>query len=350
VEFPHIKERRMHMNMRGLKVLCTLVVMVALTCSLPCQSQAQQKTIQLKYAVGFPPGNPRNISDLEWAKRLEEQTDGRVKVTIYQGTMGKPTELMDLVRDGVADVVHMASGFAGGRMPISEVVDLPFEAPNMRAGGRVLEELYSQGLLKELDPFRVLNLLSTPGGNLFLRNKKVTKLEEMAGLKIRPIPGVCTELVESWKAVPVSVPTPDLYMAFSKGEVDGMFSAVDLIASGKTYEVCKYQVNIPTFRAAFVVLMNKDTWNKLPPDIQKIVDQVNKEVRDFYYNHEEKTNREQQAILNKHLDVYSLSPSEEARWRKAAEGVTDRWIAKMESKGLPGRKAVEVMRSVMAKK
>jgi TRAP-type C4-dicarboxylate transport system substrate-binding protein len=338
------------MNKTGLRIMCALLAIAILVFFAPGPVQAQQKPIQLKYATGFPPGNPRNISDAEWIKRIEEKTGGRVKVTFYQGTLGKINELLDLVRDGAADVVHMATGMSGGRMPISEVVDLPFEAPEMRIGGKVLEELYAKGLLKELEPFKVLNIYATPGGNLFLRNKKVAKLEDMAGLKIRPIPGVCTELVEAWKAVPVAVPTPDLYMALNKGEVDGVFSAVDLIAAGKTYEVSKYQVKIPTFRGAFVVLMNKKTWGKLPPDIQKIVEQVNKEVRDFYYNHEEKTNRDQQALLDKKLEAYSLSPSEEARWHKAAEGVTKRWIERMEAKGLPGRKAVETMRAVVAKK
>lgn len=335
------------MKRKGLILVCTLV-MVALAFSVPSQSRAKQKPIELKFGSGFPPGNARNISDMAWAKLVEERTNGRVKVTYYQGTMGKPTELMDLVWDGVADVVNIATGFSRGRLPLCEAPDLPFETPDMMTAAKVLEELYAQGLLKELDPFKVLNLYTAPGGNLFLRTKKVTKLEDMAGMKIRPIPGVALELVEAWKAVPVAVPTPDLYMALSKGEVDGIFSAVDLVAAAKIYETCKYQVKIPTFRAIFVVLMNKNTWNKLPPDIQKIIDQVNREVRDIYYSSIEEATRDFQATLDKNLEVYSLDPSEEARWRAAAQGITERWIEKMEDKGLPGAKVVEVMRSVVA--
>lgn len=338
------------MKMRFVVLVCSIAIIAAMIQTTSSRSEAQQKPIQLKFGTMFPPGNARNVSDLEWIKKVEEKTGGRVKVTYYQGTMGKPNELLDLVRDGVADVVHISTGISGGRMPISEAVDLPFEAPDMMSAANVLEEFYSQGLLKELDPFVVLNIYSTPGGNLFLRSKKVTKLEDMAGMKIRPIPGVATELVEAWKAVPVSIPTPDLYIAMNKGEVDGMFSAVDLVAAGKLYETCKYQVKIPTFRGIFVLLMNKKTWNKLPPDIQKTISQVNKEIRDFYYVTMEKSTREYQTILDKKLEVYSLPQAEEARWRASAKDITDRWVAKMDVKKLPGRKAVEIMRSVMAKK
>ena len=143
--------------------------------------------------------------------------------------------------------------------------------------GKVLEELYAQGLLKELDKFKLLLIHGIIPGNLFLRNKKVTKLEDMAGLKIESVAGPPTALVEALKAVPIAVRTPDLYMALNAGQIDGMFSGPDSTASYKRYEPCKYQVKIPGFAGAWVALMNMNTWNKLPPDIQKIIDQVNKE-------------------------------------------------------------------------
>jgi len=337
------------MKAKRIWILSTTVALVALLVLAPCGSQAQQQTIQLKYVTAHTSGHPMNAPDLEWIKRVEERTGGRVKVTVFLGTMGKVTDLYDMVLGGVVDVTHIGSGWAGGRMPLSEAVDLPFEVLNMEAAGKVMEELFSQGLLKELDPFKVLLQHPTPTGNLFLRNKKVTTLEQMGGMKIRPIPGVSTALVESWKAVPVAVRTPDLYMAVDKGEIDGFFSGPDNVVADKLYEPCKYQLKIPTFSGAWVALMNKNTWNKLPPDIQKIVDQVNKEVRDFFYEYFGNIHQKSQALLNQKLEAYSLSPIEEARWRKAAETVTDKWVADMEAKGLPGRKVVQVMRGVVAK-
>ena len=46
-------------------------------------------------------GAPMNTSDLEWIKKVEERTNGRVKVTFFQGTMGKIDELYDMVKGGV---------------------------------------------------------------------------------------------------------------------------------------------------------------------------------------------------------------------------------------------------------
>jgi TRAP-type transport system periplasmic protein len=337
------------MKTRILTVLGVALAVIFLMTLIPSQSNAQQNVIQLKLVGGQAPGHPMSQIEDHWAKLLEERTKGRVKVTLYQLTLGKVTDFFDMVREGTVDVTNMGSGWAGGRLPIMEVVDLPFEIADVDTAGKVLSELYARGLLKELESFKVLWLHATNTGNLFLRNKKVTTLEQMAGLKIRPIPGVSQQLVEALKAVPVAVRTPDLYMAMDKGEIDGFFSGPDNVTGDKLYETFKYQLQIPTFNGAWAMLMNKNTWNKLPPDIQNIVTQVNKETYDFYHTFMHKQGEDSAKILKGKVEVYSLSAAEEARWRKAAEPVTNKWIADMEAKGLPGKKAVETMREIVAK-
>ncbi len=338
----------MIMKAKSLTVLCAVLAVFVMVTLIPFHSNAQQ-TIQLKLVGGQAPGHPMSQIEEHWAKLVEERTKGRVKVTLYQLTLGKVTDFFDMVRQGTVDVAHMGSGWAGGRLPIMEVVDLPFEIADIDTAGKVLNELNARGLLKELEPFKVLWLHATNTGNLFLRNKKVTALEQMAGLKIRPIPGVSQQLVESLKAVPVAVRTPDLYMAMDKGEIDGFFSGPDNVTGDKLYETFKYQLQIPTFNGAWAMLMNKNTWNKLPQDVQNIITQVNKETYDFYHDFMHKQGEESAKILKSKVEVYSLAPAEEARWRKAVEPVTNKWVANMEAKGLPGKKAVETMREIVAK-
>ena len=54
------------------------------------------------------------------------------------------------------------------------------------------------------------------------------------------------------------------------------------------------------------------------PHLGKIIDQVNKEVRDLYYAFMEKERVNAQVILEQNPRGV-FSPSEEARWRKAAK-------------------------------
>src|SRR5690554_5471880 len=54
-----------------------------------------------------------------WAKALEEQSGGRIQVTIHPAMQlgGKPPQLIDQVRDGVVDVVWTLPGYTPGRFP-----------------------------------------------------------------------------------------------------------------------------------------------------------------------------------------------------------------------------------------
>lgn len=329
-------------------VVCILVSVVVLFMAIPCSVLAKDNVVEIRALVGHPKEHIAMTPMVEWVNRVEARTAGKVKVKVFWGTMGKVTEFYDMVKDGVVDMAALGTGWAGGRLPMCEIVDLPFESPDVVTGSKVLNTLYQQGLLKELDLFKVMELHSMITGNLFLNDKKVTSLDQITGLKIRPIPGVSTELVESWKAVPVAVRTPDLYMALQKRQIDGFFTGPDNAVGQKLYEVCKYQVKIPTFSGAFAVLMNKKKWNQLPPDVQKNIDDVNEEIHQFRLDFYQKLAGEANGILGEKLEAYSLSPAEQARWKKAAEGVTEKWIAAMEKKGLPGGKAVEVMRSIVA--
>ena len=62
-----------------------------------------------------------------WAKRIEEQSEGRIKVEIFPSMSmgGKPPELYRQVRDGAADIVWTLIGYTPGVFPRSEVFELP---------------------------------------------------------------------------------------------------------------------------------------------------------------------------------------------------------------------------------
>ena len=116
-----------------------------------------------------------------------------MKVTLEPGDHGKDeTELYDMVRGRSQHSwpvrMQIPEG-AGGHMPITEAAGPALRSARGWKSGKVLEELYAQGLLKELDQFKLLLIHGIVPGNLFLRNKKVTKLEDMAGLKDKnPLP------------------------------------------------------------------------------------------------------------------------------------------------------------------
>ena len=56
----------------------------------------------------MPPGHIQNRSIVDFAKTLEQRTNGAVKITIYEATLGAPTDQWDMVKTNTDPVCLFA--------------------------------------------------------------------------------------------------------------------------------------------------------------------------------------------------------------------------------------------------
>ena len=74
-------------------------------------------------------------------------------------------------------------------------------------------------------------------------------------------------------ATPVNTPFSEVYSSLQKNMYDGMLIPTETLQSCNFAEVCKYCVKLNLcYTSAPGHLMNLDTWNSLPEDIQQIID------------------------------------------------------------------------------
>ena len=95
--------------------------------------------------------------------------------------------------------------------------------------------------------------------------------------------------------------------------------------------------------------MNKNTWNSLSPDLQKIVTDVTNEMMPDTLCRAVSGEMEQGISITKELghEIIDVSPEERARWIEASRPAWETWVKNMETKGLPGREVLnEALRLV----
>ena len=168
------------------------------------------------------PKSPAHASFIApWAKRIEEQSNGRIKVEIYPSMSlgGKPPELYRQVRDGAADVVWTLIGYTPGVFPRSEVFELPtVHKGSARATNLAIQdnfELIAEDF-KDLKPI----LVHVHAGNaIHLRDKPVHSVQDVQGLKLRTPSRTGAWMIEAWGAEPVGMPVPALPEADRKSVV-----------------------------------------------------------------------------------------------------------------------------------
>ena len=331
--------------MRSLKLLAISTAILLLGFSQATGAPKLKKPVGLKFGLCLPAkAAPYHGVFVPWAKEIEQRTNGMVKTEFYlSSTLIKPRDAYRGVVKGIADVGYIRHSTTPGRFPLISVVELPFMAPSSEVGARVLNELY--GKFPEMQAeHKDVHLLALGCGvpiELHTVKKPARTLEHIKGMKIATAKSGAVAL-EGAGAVPVVMITPDFYGALEKGVVDGLAIPYGALGGWKLYEVTNYHTNAHMGVATFWVAMNKDTWNRLPTDIQKIITEVSDKIPTTFSSAiTDEMNRTVGKVKKLGHEIIALSPGEMARWRATAKPEWDKWAKAMEAKGLPGRAVLD---------
>jgi TRAP-type C4-dicarboxylate transport system substrate-binding protein len=160
---------------------------------------------------------------------------------------------------------------------------------------------------------------------------------------------VAIQSIKALGATPVSNPPPEAYSALERGIVEGCWIPLGMVNAFKLHEVLNYFTVCSTQCGIGAVMMNLDTWNSLPPDIQQIFDELSPWAQQLYT---ERSNAEDEATLARVKElgktVIYLSPEERAKFAAVTKPVVENWMKEMDARGLPGTAIVEEARRLAA--
>ncbi|MBW7850024.1 MAG: TRAP transporter substrate-binding protein [Rhodospirillales bacterium] len=297
-------------------------------------SAVAQEPIKIKVSHFLSPMSPTQVKLLQpWAEAIEKDSNGRIDVEIYPSMQlgGKPPQLFDQVRTGVADVVWTLPGYTPGRFPLVEVFELPFmTASTAEASTMAVWDFYQKHLKEEFKDVHVLLLHTHAPGLVHMKDKAVTKMEDLQGKKIRLPVKPIGEALKALGAVPVGMPVPEVYEALSRGVVDGTVIPWEVTVPTRVNELVKYHTNTGLYTSVFLLAMNKDKYESLPADLKAVVDKnsganIVQKIGKAWDDAELPGLK--QAKDGKH-EITTLSAEEKARWIKTTRPVIDAWIAR----------------------
>jgi TRAP-type C4-dicarboxylate transport system substrate-binding protein len=315
----------------GLSVCLLLLGMVLSSIAAPTPA----KPIELRFTMYFPTDSLQTKVGAEYYKEIEKRSNGQVKFTYYPGGSlmeGPPTT--DGVKSGIADIGYMSIGHVAGRFPVSEVIMTHIGFSSAFITGHVVDDFYNQFKPKEWNDFKML----APGGNsafVLFANKAVNKLEDFKGLKVRA-PGNTGRQMQALGAAPVNMPMGDAFDGLTKGVIDGAVSALEAAKTWRFGEATKYLVQTWAVisPAAYFLIMNKDSYNKLPPNIQKIFDEVSADYVDkFALAWNEADMVSWQYCKERKMTVIDPTPEEINRWTQAMTPFIEQYVQDMGKRG-----------------
>ncbi len=306
-------------------------------------SFSQTKPVELSYSIFFPAPHKIAVLAGEWAKEIEKRTNGRVKITIFPGgTLTPADKCYDGVVKGISDIGMSALGYTRGKFPLTEVIDLPLGYKKGVGATNLINQYCKKFQPKEFDEVKVL-YLHAHGPGILHSKKAVHKLEELKGIRIRST-GLSAKVVSALGATPVAMPMGETYDALQRGMAEGSMAPMESLEGWKWGEVVKFTTESfgSAYSTGFFVVMNKDKWNALPPDVRKIIEKVNAEWIEKTGKLWDEIDKSGRAFtLKLGNQIIPLPKEEDQRWGQAVRPILDDYVQNMKAKGLPGEEALK---------
>lgn len=325
-----------------------LFLLAVITCSFCLGINAAiAKTIELRFAQPFSPKHTMQTKVFEpWAEKIEQMSNGQVKVTFFPGgALGKTPDHYDLAEKGIADIIYTLHDYTPGRFPLTTVFELPFMVPTATKTSVAMWQVFEKfpEFQKEYSKVKTLALFCHPGGHFNTVKKPIYSLDDLKGMKFRTASPHVTKALKIFGAVPVNMPVTETYTALERGVVDGTVLPWEGNFIFKLAEILKYGAEADFYTMTMMVVMNKKKWDSLPDNIKKIIDDttgmaMSKEAGRIY----DVTNTPMKNLcLKKGMQAIQLVPGEKEKIEALTIPLRKEWIQEMRAKGLPGKDVLD---------
>jgi TRAP-type transport system periplasmic protein len=307
----------------------------------------------LRMHTHVPPvsGSYKNL--LWWTEKVEKDAGGKLKIELY-GSMqlgGKAPDIYDQVKDGVVDLGWTLPGYKAGLFPITSVFELPFIGAPAHVVSPAIDAFLRKYGKTEWGAVHPIVFHSAGVSVIHMKTRKVEKLEDFKGLKLRTPSRISSAALAALGATPVPIPSLKMNEALMHDVVDGVVTPWSIALAIRVIDVAKFHTETTLHEPILALLMNKQSYAKLSPDLQKVIDANSGEwlAKEFgkRWEHDDLPGIARAKKLGH--PIIQVSEAEQARWRKVTEPVYQSWIKDMTAKGHPGSAMVADAEQLVAK-
>jgi TRAP-type transport system periplasmic protein len=209
----------------------------------------------------------------DFTERIQQEADktypGQLKL-VYKGgpEIMAQNEQIVAVGKGVVDLLYTSPAYYVSQMPELDIWNITtMQSWEERAVGLndYVDQLHNQ---KTNTHFLVRS-----GSGMTLQFgllKPISKLDDLKGLSVRANPSIL-QLAKDLGMNPVNMPPSDAYTALERGVVQGHAMPAFMMRSFGVDKVTKVLLFPGFFDAPNVVIVNLDTWKKLPKHLQEFM-------------------------------------------------------------------------------
>lgn len=213
-------------------------------------------------------------------EEVRQATDGRFSASVTASNTGLPGShlaIVDLLIAGEIEFYVLMGGILGPLVPAMEIQGLPFAFSDHAQVHKTLDGPLGDYLRKELASKGIhalpYGLLENGFRHISTTDKPIGKVADLEGLRIRiPEGRMFADAFASLGAVPVEVNVLKLYPALQNHEIDAQENPLSITEALKLHEVTKHVALTSHMWSGFNLIASRKFWDKLPADVQQIIE------------------------------------------------------------------------------
>ena len=254
---------------------------------------APAQTYKWKLVTSWPKNFPGLGKGPEtFATYVNAMSGGRLEVTVYgAGALVPAFEVFNSVSSGSAQMGHAGAYFWKGKIPAAPIFSaIPFGMNSTEMSAWLH---YGGGLELWRELYEPFGVIPFAGGNSGVQmagwfKKEINSMDDIQGLKMR-IPGLGGEVLKEVGGLPVTLSGGEIFTSLQSGAIDATewVGPYNDLTFG-LHNAAKYYYHSgwhePGTQLEFIV--NKEAYEALPEDLQKIVAvatrAVNQDMLDEY--------------------------------------------------------------------
>ena len=229
----------------------------------------------LTLAHGLSESHTVHIAMTEFAEKVEERTDGRIKVEIYpNGQLGSENENMEQLMAGVISMTKVSAPGLATYNEAYHTFGLPYIFDDTEDFYHKMDsqEMRDFFLSTEEDGFVTITYYTSGARSFYTKDTPIRTPEDLKGLKIRVQDMQSqTDMLEALGGTPVAMAYGDVYTSLQTGIIDGTENNETALTTGKHGEICKVFSMDQHAMIPDVLVMGADVWNSIAPEDQQII-------------------------------------------------------------------------------
>ena len=265
-----------------MKKTITILIILAMLTALSISASAESPEIVLRLAETQTETYPATMGAIEFARLVNERSEGRIKIECYTGGQlgGDEQAIIEQVQFGAIDLTRVNLAPMTEFAPILNLFQMPFLFENSEHMYKVIDSELGQQMLDSVENSNFVGLALYEAGTRKFYNsvRPITCLDDIKGLKLRTTQSqLIIDMVEALGAVPTPMAFGEVYSSLQTGVIDGAENNWVSYDQNSHFEVAKYLTLDAHTAPPEILIMSKMSFDRLSPEDQQLIRQAAKD-------------------------------------------------------------------------